>query len=95
MPRTPRVPRAASDPAPVGRPVERRAPPGSIAEVLQNARESRGLTRAQLAEKIGTQAPSITRVESGEGDVSEGMIRKYARALQMRVVLQLVPEEDP
>jgi DNA-binding XRE family transcriptional regulator len=53
----------------------------------------RGLTQAQLAERIGTHQPSIARLENGTSTPSLSFLAKIAEALGARIELRLIPEE--
>ncbi len=53
----------------------------------------RGLTQGQLAKRIGTQQPSIARLESGKKDPDIPFLRQIANALDARVEIRLVPLE--
>ncbi len=54
----------------------------------------RGLTQAQLAELVGTQQPSIARLENGSQSPSISFLEKVAGALDAKVEVRLVPEES-
>ena len=62
-------------------------------EILATRREA-GLTQAQIAERMGTHAPAIARLESalasGKHSPSLSTLRKYAAALGKRVEVHLV-----
>ena len=53
-----------------------------------------GLTQAQVAERMGTKAPAVARLEaalvSGKPSPSLATLQKYAAALGKRVRVQLV-----
>ena len=65
-----------------------------ILDQILAARKAAGLTQAQIAERMGTQAPSVARLESslasGKHSPSLNTIRKYAQALGKKVELRLV-----
>ncbi len=52
----------------------------------------RGLTQAQLAEMIGTQQPSIARLENGTSTPSLSFLTKIAYALGAKVEFKLIPD---
>lgn len=52
----------------------------------------RGLTQAELAEMVGTQQPSIARIESGKTTPSIAFLRKISDALNARLEVNLIPE---
>ncbi|HWQ83694.1 MAG TPA: helix-turn-helix transcriptional regulator [Anaerolineales bacterium] len=55
-------------------------------------RLQRGLTQAQLAELVGTQQPSIARLENGSSIPSLSFLHKIASALNARIEVRLVAE---
>jgi transcriptional regulator with XRE-family HTH domain len=66
-----------------------------IARHLIALRKRRGLSQAQLAEKLGTQQPAISRVESADyRNWSYNTLRKAAEALDARLRVILEPAED-
>jgi len=58
---------------------------------LLKARHEAGLSQAQLAERMGTQAPAIARLErslaTGKHSPFLATLRKYAQACGRRLVL--------
>jgi len=62
-------------------------------EVLK-ARAEAGLTQAQVAEKMGTKAPAVARLEaslaSGKHSPSLATLRKYAAAVGRKLEIRLV-----
>ena len=50
----------------------------------------RGLTQAELAEQVGTQQPSIARLENGSHSPSLSFLNKIAKALNARIELNFV-----
>ena len=66
----------------------------AILDQILAARKAAGLTQAQIAERMGTQAPAIARLENslatGKHSPSLSTLRKYAAALGKRVELRLV-----
>jgi ribosome-binding protein aMBF1 (putative translation factor) len=67
---------------------------GSMLDAILAARREAGLTQAQVAERMGTKAPAVARLEaaliSGTPSTSLATLRKYAAALGKRVQVQLV-----
>lgn len=71
-----------------------------LRQMLQ-ARRKAGLTQAEVAERMGTKAPAITRLESsladGKHSPSLATLQKYAQAvgceLQVKFV-QSLPDDD-
>jgi predicted transcriptional regulator len=62
-------------------------------ELLQ-ARQKAGLSQAEIAEKMGTKAPAVTRLEtsltSGKHSPSISTLKKYAQALDCHLEIKLV-----
>ncbi len=60
---------------------------------LLKARRAAGLTQAQVAKRMGTQAPAIARLEralaTGKHSPSLATIRRYAKACGKRVILRV------
>jgi len=54
----------------------------------------RGLTQAQLAEKVGTRQPSIARLENGTSKPSFSFLQKVAAALDANVEVKLVMDRS-
>jgi len=59
---------------------------------IARLRIQRGLTQAQLAELVGTQQPSIARLENGSSIPSLSFLQKIAVALNARIEVRLVAE---
>ena len=66
----------------------------AILDEILAARKEAGLSQAQIAKRMGTQAPAIARLESalatGKHSPSLNTLRQYAAALGKRVELHLV-----
>lgn len=66
---------------------------GELLEQLLKARHEAGLTQAQVAERMGTQPPSIARLErslaTGKHSPSLPTLRKYAQACGRELVLKI------
>ena len=66
---------------------------GELLDLLLNARHAAGLTQAQVAERMGTQPPSVARLErsllTGKHSPSLATLRKYAQACGKELVFQL------
>jgi len=58
---------------------------------IARLRIQRGLTRAQLAEMVGTRQPSIARLENGSSVPSLSFLDRIAEALDARIELRVVP----
>jgi predicted transcriptional regulator len=65
----------------------------TLLDALLKARHEAGLTQAQVAERMGTQAPAVARLEralaSGKHSPSVATLRKYVKACGKRLVLQV------
>lgn len=63
-------------------------------DAILQARIDAGLTQVQVAERMGTKAPAVARLEaalvSGKPSPSLATLRKYAAALGKRVQVQFV-----
>lgn len=63
-------------------------------DAILAARRQAGLTQAQVAERMGTKAPAVARLEaaliSGKPSPSLATLQKYAAALGKRLQVQLV-----
>lgn len=66
----------------------------AILDEMLAARREAGLTQAQVAERMGTKAPSVARLESalasGKHSPSIETLRKYAKALGKQLEVHLV-----
>lgn len=64
-----------------------------LRQMLQ-ARNDAGLTQAQVAERMGTKAPAVTRLESslssGKHSPSLATLQKYAAAVGCRLEVRLI-----
>ena len=59
-----------------------------------HARQKAGLSQAEIADKMGTKAPAVTRLESslssGKHSPSIATLKKYAQALGCHLEIKLV-----
>lgn len=66
---------------------------GALLDALLKARRDAGLTQAQVAERMGTQAPAVARLErslaTGKHSPSIATVRRYAKACGKRLVLRI------
>ena len=66
----------------------------AILDEILAARKESGLTQAQIAKVMGTQAPAVARLESslatGKHSPSLRTLRKYAAAVGKKIELHLV-----
>jgi len=69
-------------------------PEFSLLRELLQARQKAGLSQADIAKKMGTKAPSVTRLEtsltSGKHSPSIATLKKYAEALGCHLEIKLV-----
>ena len=67
-----------------------------LRELLQARREV-GLTQAEVAERMGTKAPAVTRLETSlsgsRHSPTIATLKKYARAVGCKLEVHLVPEK--
>jgi predicted transcriptional regulator len=67
----------------------------ALLDELLEARRRAGLTQAQVAERMGTQAPAVARLEAGGGSKrhspSIANLRRYAEAVGCRLEIRLRP----
>ena len=59
---------------------------------IAKLREERGLTQTQLAARMKTSTPVISRLEN-DGKSTVGTLRKVAEALNAELVIDLIPKE--
>ncbi|AFL73665.1 helix-turn-helix domain-containing protein [Thiocystis violascens] len=66
---------------------------GVLLDILLKARQEAGLSQAQVAERMGTQAPAVARLErslaTGKHSPSLATLRKYAQACGKKLSVQL------
>ena len=69
-------------------------PEFSILRELLHARQKAGLSQAEIADRMGTKAPAVTRLESslssGKHSPSIATLKKYAQALGCHLEIKLV-----
>ena len=69
-------------------------PEFSLLRQMLKAREKAGLSQAQVAKKMGTKAPAITRLESaltsGKHSPSLATLQRYAKAVGCDLQVKLV-----
>jgi predicted transcriptional regulator len=66
-----------------------------VAQLIYEARTTRGLTQKQLADLIGTKQSAIARLEDADYDGhSLSMLQKIAGALNQRVEIRLLAIES-
>ena len=65
-----------------------------VLESIIKAREKAGLTQEQLAKRIGTKQPALSRLERGGFNrATLETLRKIAEALDVRLVVRLEPKK--
>jgi len=57
--------------------------------MLRQARERAGVTQEKIARKLRTKKSAISRIENHAEDIRLSTLEKYARALGMRLKVQL------
>lgn len=66
---------------------------GALLDALLKARQEAGLTQAQVAERMGTMASAVARLEralaTGKHSPSIATLRKYIKACGKSLVLQI------
>jgi len=60
---------------------------------LSNQRKRIGLTQAQVAERIGTSAPQLSRTERRPENANMRTLMRYADAVGMELDIRLVAKE--
>ena len=69
-------------------------PEFSLLRELLHARQKAGMSQADIAKKMGTKAPAVTRLEtsltSGKHSPSIATLKKYAQALGCHLEIKLV-----
>jgi ribosome-binding protein aMBF1 (putative translation factor) len=65
----------------------------ALLDALLRARQEAGLTQAEVAERMGTQAPAVARLEralaTGRHSPSVATLRKYVKACGKRLLFQV------
>jgi transcriptional regulator with XRE-family HTH domain len=57
--------------------------------MLRQARERAGVTQEKIARKLRTKKSAISRIENHAEDIRLSTLEKYAKALGMRLKVQL------
>lgn len=75
------------------------SPEFSLLRQMLKARKRAGLSQAEIASRMGTKAPAVTRLESslsnGKHSPSMATLRKYAHAVGCELEINLVsPKQD-
>lgn len=70
----------------------------AIFDALVKARAKAGLTQAEVAQRMGTHVPAVSRLESGGGGArhspSVTTLRNYAKAVGCDLVIKLQPTKQ-
>ena len=61
------------------------SPVRAIGEQIRNERKRRGITQTQLAARAGIAQPALSRIESGIGNPTLGLLEEIAAALDMQL----------
>ena len=74
-------------------------PEFSLLRELLRARREAGMSQADIARRMGTKPPAVTRLESsltsGRHSPSISTLKKYARAVNCHLEIRLVPDRHP
>jgi predicted transcriptional regulator len=66
---------------------------GELVDALLKARQDAGLTQAELAKRMGTQAPAVARLErslaTGKHSPSLATLRRYVKACGRKLELRV------
>lgn len=74
--------------------LEELAPAESLARLIIHKRTELGLSQAELAERMGTSASVVSRLESGQHSITMKTLRRVATALQSQLVVGFAGEDD-
>jgi transcriptional regulator with XRE-family HTH domain len=69
----------------------------ALFDELTRARRQAGLTQADVAKRMGTKPPAISRIEAPDAKHSPSLrtLQKYAQAVGCRLEIKLVQEPSP
>jgi len=68
-------------------------PEFQVAREIIRLRLARGWSQEELAERVGTRQPGISRLENASVKPSLGFVQRVAGALGARVEIRLLPKE--
>lgn len=71
---------------------EKIEPEYQLARSLIGARIKKKLTQAELAKKIGTKQPVVSRIESMASSPSVSLLKRLAEALDARLQIRFLPK---
>jgi ribosome-binding protein aMBF1 (putative translation factor) len=74
--------------------LEELAPAENLARLIIHKRTELGLSQEELAERMGTTASVISRLESGQHSVTIKTLQRIAAALEKRLVVGFAEEEE-
>jgi ribosome-binding protein aMBF1 (putative translation factor) len=63
-------------------------PEFAVLEAIIKARQEKGLTQAQLAQKMNTTQSAIARLESGNANPSINFLKRFATAIGARLEIR-------
>lgn len=91
--------RAALEQADVKAAYDELSPEFGVLRQMLQARKDAGLTQAEVAQRMGTKSPAVTRLESslgsGRHSPSLATLRKYAAAVGCHLEVRLVSRRTP
>ena len=65
----------------------------TIVKAILDARKKSGLTQKELSEKTGIPQADISRMEKGNANPSIKTLRRLAKGMGMKLVLEFVPQK--
>ncbi len=66
----------------------------ALGDLIRAARQDRGFTQAQLAERTGTSRPTINRIESGKSNVVWGTVMTICWILDIPTDPEVIDSND-
>jgi transcriptional regulator with XRE-family HTH domain len=73
-------------------------PEFALLRQILKARQTQGLSQAEIAKRMGTKSPAVTRFESsltsGKHSPSISTVKKYAKALNCHLEIRLVQHQE-
>lgn len=70
---------------------DRLQPEFALIEAVLKAREEKGLTQKDLAERVGTKQSVISRLEKGRANPTVAFLMRLAQALQTSLEIRFAP----
>lgn len=74
--------------------LEELGPGEQLARIILHKRMALGLSQVEVAERMGTTASVISRLESGNHSITMTTLQRIAAALDSRLVVGFAQEED-